>query len=209
MKHALIAAALLASITAAHAGRPLMVDDANVNEKGAGHVETWFEKGGSDKSFTISPAYGIAKGWEVSAAYNRDQPFSRNYVGLGAKYQISKPQANGCHSAVSMAYARASGNGAMGFNLIGTCSLGGPDIHVNLGAARESATNTNTRSLGVALEKEFGLVTGHFEAVAIQHEKPIFQIGARRAVAKSWQLDGTIGRQGGRNIFSLGTKYSF
>ncbi len=32
--------------THAHAGRPLAFDDANVNEKGAGHVEVWVARDG-------------------------------------------------------------------------------------------------------------------------------------------------------------------
>jgi hypothetical protein len=209
MKSIVIAATLLMTVNASYAGRPLLVDDANINEKGAGHVEAWFEKNGSDKSFTIAPAYAVANGLELSLSYNRDTPYTAAITSVGGKYQISKPQDKGCHSAVSLGLARTSGNHAVGINLIGTCSLGGPDIHVNLSAARDSATHTNARALGVALEKDVGLATLHIEAVAQQHAKPVFQVGARKEIIKNWQLDGTAGRQGGQNLFSLGTKYQF
>jgi hypothetical protein len=209
MKHALITTILLTTVCAAHAGRPLLVDDANINEKGAGHVEAWFEKAGANKNFTIAPAYALTDRLELSVSYNRDSPYTGTATGFGAKYQISKPQDKGCHAAASVAYARSSGDHAYGLNLIGTCSLGGPDVHVNLGATRDSATRTDTRLLGIALEKDLGLATAHIEAVAQEGSKPIVQVGARKMLDKQWQLDGTIGRQGGQTLLSLGTKYQF
>jgi hypothetical protein len=209
MKHALLTAVLLSTAFAAQASRPLLVDDANINEKGAGHVEAWFAKTGSDKRLTIAPAYALTDRLELSMAYNRDSPYTATVTGFGAKYQLSKPQEKGCHAAASLAYARTSGNHAYGFNLIGTCSMGGPDIHVNLGAARDSAAHTETRSLGLALEKDLGFASAHVEAVAQEGAKPVVQLGARKMLSKQWQLDGTVGRQGGQTLLSLGTKYQF
>jgi hypothetical protein len=208
MKNALTAL-LLACVCAAHAGRPLLVDDANVNEKGAGHVEAYFEKTGAAKNYTIAPAFAVANGLELSLSYNRDQPYTANVTVIGAKYQINKPKENGCHAATSLAYARTTGNNAVGVNLIGTCALGGPDIHMNLSVVRNTNTQKNVRSLGLALEKDLGFVTAHAEAVATQGDKPTFQIGARKEIIKNWQLDGTLGRQGGQTLWSLGTKYQY
>jgi hypothetical protein len=210
MKQLLITTALLACITAAHAGRPLLVDDANVNEKGTGHVEAWFEKSSFDKSLTIAPTYAIIKDLELSLAYNRDLPYTATITAVGAKYQLTKPQKDGCHAAASVGFARTTGNNGMGFNLIATCNYGGPDIHLNLGAARESGLGRNTRTLGLAAEQVYGSYIAHAEALAQQHVKPIFQIGARREkFYKNWQLDGTLGVQGGHALFSVGTKYPF
>jgi len=44
---ALIPLTLYLMASQAHAGRPLAVDDANVNEKGAGHVEVWVARDSS------------------------------------------------------------------------------------------------------------------------------------------------------------------
>lgn len=42
----------------ARAGRPIMVDDAGVNDAGAGHLEIWFERGpGGHRAWTAAPAY--------------------------------------------------------------------------------------------------------------------------------------------------------
>ena len=47
------ACALALLCTPAWAGRPLSVDDANVDDKGTGHVEAWFARGaGSTNGFT-------------------------------------------------------------------------------------------------------------------------------------------------------------
>lgn len=47
----------------AHAGRPMMVDDAGVNHAGAGHLETWFERGpGGHRAWTAAPAYAPHRG---------------------------------------------------------------------------------------------------------------------------------------------------
>jgi hypothetical protein len=209
MKPLILAATLLISLNAAHAGRPLLVDDANINDQGAGHVEAWIVKNGTDKNITIAPAYAISKSLELSFSYNRDLPYTDSVSGIGAKYQITEPNEKGCNTAASLGYARTTGSRALSLNLIGTCHFGAVEAHLNLGAAHDSATRTDTRTLGIALEKEFGSVTAHLEALAQEQAKPIFQIGARKEVFKHWQLDGTLGRQGGQNLFSLGTKYQF
>ena len=46
----------------AFAGRPLAVDDANVNDVHAGHVETYFQRQpGSSNTWTIAPAWSLHK----------------------------------------------------------------------------------------------------------------------------------------------------
>jgi hypothetical protein len=209
MKKIILSTLLFAAIGSAYAGRPLAVDDANVNEVGAGHVEAWFDKNGSDKAFTVAPAYSPIKGLELAIAYSRDQPHTSNLTSLGAKYQITKPKEGGCHAATSLAFARSSGENAVFLNLIGTCQLGFADLHLNGGLGRNTTTKDNTKVLGLALEKETSIATFHAEAQGVENSKPLFQIGARKEVFKNWQLDGTIGRQGGNKVFSLGTKYQF
>jgi hypothetical protein len=209
MKHTLISLLLCTALSSAFAGRPLAVDDANVNEVGAGHVEAWFEKNGSEKSLTIAPAYSPIKGLELALAYNRDQPYTSNIVALGAKYQITRPKEGGCHAASSLNVARSSGSNAAIVNVIGTCQLGFVDMHMNAGIGRNLSTKNNLKILGLAFEKDVDFATVHAEVQAVEDSKPLFQIGARKEVFKNWQLDGTLGRQGGQNVFSLGTKYQF
>ncbi len=52
--------------THAQAGRPLAVDDANVNEKGAGHVEVWVARDGEKNDiWNVAPAFAPVEGVEV------------------------------------------------------------------------------------------------------------------------------------------------
>jgi hypothetical protein len=57
----LLATSLLA--VSAQAGRPLSVDDANVNDKGVAHVETfWSRAADGSRSLTIAPTYSPLPG---------------------------------------------------------------------------------------------------------------------------------------------------
>ena len=51
-KAAFVALSLCVSTT--FAGRPLLVDDANTNEAGHGHLESWFDK--ENNALSFSPA---------------------------------------------------------------------------------------------------------------------------------------------------------
>ena len=45
----------------AQAGRPLTVDDANVNEVGEGQVEGWWTRSPNGaRSWTVAPAYALS-----------------------------------------------------------------------------------------------------------------------------------------------------
>ena len=55
------------------AGRPLTVDDANVNEVGAGQLETWHARQADGVNvWTVAPAYGLMEGVEIGASWSRD-----------------------------------------------------------------------------------------------------------------------------------------
>jgi hypothetical protein len=56
----------------AQAGRPLTVDDANVNEVGEGHVEGWWTRApDGSRSWTVAPAYAPMKNLELGAGIAR------------------------------------------------------------------------------------------------------------------------------------------
>ena len=62
----------LLALPLAHAGRPMLVEDAGVDETGTGHVEAWYERTPDlGRTWTVSPAYGVIEGMEVSAALPR------------------------------------------------------------------------------------------------------------------------------------------
>ena len=71
---------LLAATTAlclawpAHAGRPLSVDDAGVDEVGHGHVEVWWEgQRGQPGTVSMAPAFTPIAGLELGAVLARDR----------------------------------------------------------------------------------------------------------------------------------------
>jgi hypothetical protein len=209
MKKLLVATSFLTAICAAHAGRPLSVDDANVNEKGAGHVEMYYENSGNTKQWTVAPAFAVADGLELALSYSRDTPNTGSASGIQAKYQFSKPKEGGCNAAGALALGRSSPDSSIGATLMATCQLGFADLHANLGATRDKLSKTTVKTVGLALEKELGGVGLHIEIVGEEGAKPKVQIGARKELVKNWQLDGTIGRQAGQSLWSLGMKYQF
>ena len=81
-------------------------------------------------------------------------------------------------------------------------------LHASVVSNRD-ALGRDTPSLGAAWEQSFGAWTGHIESVAQRAAKPMVGIGARTDVIPGFQVDGTLGRVGGKAMFSLGTKITF
>jgi hypothetical protein len=191
------------------AGRPLTVDDANVNDVGAGHVEAWFERAGGANNWTVAPAYGLTEGLEIAAALARDSSNRVTSSALQAKFRITESRKDGCNfgATLGLAHADASGNTPY-LNGIFTCNMDAGAVHLNLGANRPSGSAT-LRTWGLAYERELGALTAHVEYFGEQHSAPTVQFGLRSEVVKNIQLDGTIGRSGGESIYSLGVKFMF
>jgi hypothetical protein len=196
------------SVASCLAGRPLTVDDANVNDVGAGHVEAWFERAGGN-NWTVAPAYGLTEGVEIAAALARDSSNRVTSSALQAKFRITESRKDGCNfgATLGLAHADASGNTPY-LNGIFTCNMEGGAAHLNLGANRPSGSAT-LRTWGLAYEREHGAFTAHVEYFGEQHSAPTAQIGLRSEVVKNIQLDGTVGRSAGESIYSLGVKFMF
>ncbi|MFM8822239.1 MAG: hypothetical protein ACKOD8_02640, partial [Limnohabitans sp.] len=63
MKKILSTLALSLSVMSAQAGRPLNVDDANVNDQGVAHIETfWSRAADGSRTLTIAPTYSPLPG---------------------------------------------------------------------------------------------------------------------------------------------------
>ena len=193
------------------AGRPLSVDDANVNDAGAGHVEAWYARdAGASTNWNIAPAYGLTDGVEIAAALTRDRGNQSTVSALQAKFRITKSQEQGCNFGATLGLAHVnveSGNSPY-LNGIATCNWSDGLVHFNLGAVRP-AGSTTLRTWGLAYERELGALTGHAEYFGAQQDRPTVQLGLRGNPAKNIQLDGTLGRSGGESIYSLGTKFMF
>ena len=96
---------LLAATTAlclawpAHAGRPLSVDDAGVDEVGHGHVEVWWEgQRGQPGTVYMAPAFTPMAGLELGAVLARDRNERHTLQGVQAKWLWSPAQEQGCNA---------------------------------------------------------------------------------------------------------------
>ncbi len=204
---------LLASLggTGAWAGRPLVVDDANVNEQGAGHIEVWLSReAGSADLLNLAPAYAPIEGLEVGASVSRDKTARETLSAVQVKWRITSSQDDGCNVAAVFGRSRLSGGeGANYVNGLLSCNglrLG--KVHVNLGGIRFSDDSFKS-TWGVALERDHGGFTAHWEWFGQQDSKPTLQLGLNTQLAKNLQLDGTLGRTGDETIYSLGFKLQF
>jgi hypothetical protein len=220
-KHTLALLGMLACAITAHAGRPLVVDDAGVDEVGAGHVDAWFTRdthAGSTNSFAVVPSYGISKGMELDAILSRNSTDHINTLGAQLKLLLTPTQKQGCNLGATLGAVRSTANSAgvntAFLNGLFTCNEGDGALHINAGASKASAAKT-LGSWGVALEKEIAAsYTGHIELFGQQQSKPTVQLGVKKSFDKigalsGWQLDGTVGRTDATMIYTLGTKLVF
>lgn len=201
----------MAVVGPAWAGRPLAVDDANTNDRGAGHVEAWVERAGGATSVTLAPAYAPIDGLEFAAALSRDTTNQVNARALVVKWRITDSRERGCNVGASASVERISGGDAKvrAVNGLLTCNdAHAGSVHLNLGLAKASGA-ASVRTWGLAYERGIGAVTPHVEVFGEKGSRPTLQLGARSEVARGLQLDGTWGRNEGENLYSLGLKFQF
>lgn len=194
-----------------HAGRPLNVDDANVNDAGAGHVEIWYARQpGGANVWNTAPAYAPVPGLELSATVARDRTEGLTTTSLQGKLQLSQPEKHGCHQAVVLGMAHPKGQrGATPYATgIDTCEVGPGAVHLNLGVNRAPG-GPALPAAGVAWEQAFGSVTGNVEWLVQRSAKPTVALGLRTELMRDVQLDGSIGRSGRDSLFSVGMKLQF
>lgn len=197
--------------TAAWAGRPLSVDDADVNDVGHGHVEMWFERTlGPSRSLIVAPAYSPVEGIEIAAAVARDTTAPATSMAIQAKWRITPVQEDGCNFGASASLAKTRGESGNTTAVTGlmTCNMPIGAVNVNVGALRAAGEST-VATWGLSLSHAFGSVTGHVEAFGQQQGKTTYQVGARYDIVKNVQIDGTVGRSDGQTLFSTGLKFQF
>jgi hypothetical protein len=193
------------------AGRPLTVDDANVNDTGDGHVEAWWTRSPNGvRSWTVAPAYAPVDNIELGAGIAREQFSGIQTQNIQAKFRLSPTQENGCNFGAVAGYARVDGQSSQPYvNGLFSCnhpSMG--SLHTNLGALNFSSSQ-RVRTWGVAWERAYGEVTVHIEKFGMEHEKPTTAVGLRFNVMEDLQLDTSVGRTNKNNIFTLGLKWMF
>jgi hypothetical protein len=201
----------LGFVLSVQAGRPLTVDDANVNDVGEGHVEGWWTRGPSgSRSWTVAPAYSPIQNVELGAGMARDPKTRLETQNIQVKFRLTPSQDNGCNVGAVVGTARTTGEASKAYvNALFTCNhakLG--SLHTNLGAL-DVSNSQRIGTWGLAWERAYGDVTAHVEVYGQQHDKPTWATGLRTNILPKFQLDGSIGRQGGHNLLTLGTKWMF
>jgi hypothetical protein len=201
----------LGFVLSVQAGRPLTVDDANVNDVGEGHVEGWWTRGPSgSRSWTVAPAYSPIQNVELGAGMARDPKTRLESQNIQVKFRLTPSQDNGCNVGAVVGAARTTGEASKAYvNALFTCNhakLG--SLHTNLGAL-DVSNSQRIGTWGLAWERAYGDVTAHMEVYGQQHDKPTWATGLRTNILPKFQLDGSIGRQGGHNLLTLGTKWMF
>lgn len=211
-RNAFIGLGALLCAGACEAGRPLTVDDANVNDAGSGHVELWSAREpGRVHTWTVAPAYGLTDNIELGAAVSRNRTEKTYISSLQAKIRWTESQPEGCNFASTFAHSHvhAGGGEAPSATGIMTCNQGVHAFHANLGLQRLPHSSRSLATWGFAVERDFGNWTGHAEAFGQRRSKPAFQLGARTDLLKNLQIDTTIGRHDRSTLFSVGAKVSF
>lgn len=206
---ALIALSALGSIPAL-AGRPLTVDDANTDDARHGHLEAWVAREPGSTAYNLAPAYAPGDGLELGALLARDTRASVTLRGLQAKWRITPKQENGCNTGAVLGWSRANGTAdAVSLNGLLSCHHAERgSVHTNLGATKAGGTAASV-NWGLAYERDLKLVTPSIEWFGNQGGKPTLQAGLRGNMARSIQLDGSVGRRGRATLYSLGTKLQF
>ena len=202
----------LSSIMAAHAGRPLGVDDASVNDKGAGHVEAWVARDSAKNTLVnLAPAYAPIDDLELSAVLTRDTTSRLNTQTLQAKWRITPTQEKACNVAGVLGATRLPAGAGSAAYVTGNLScngLGSVNVHANLGVSKAKDV-ASTGTWGLAVELPLAGWTPHAEMFGAERAKPTVQFGARTQLTKELQLDGTVGRNNNQTVVSAGVKYQF
>ena len=212
-KHLVCCVSLACIAANAQAGRPLSVDDANVDDAQTGHIEAWVSRDiNGANAYTVAPAYALSKSLELDALLSRDTTQRVNTAALQLKALFTQPQKEGCNVGGTIGVARSRGDNASintpYLNGLFTCNQGETAFHANAGASKPEGSKT-LGTWGVALEHEWASeFSVHAEVFGQQQSKPTFQVGAKKEWG-NFQLDATAGRNDGKNLYSVGVKWSF
>ena len=194
-----------------HAGRPLITDDAGINEKGHGHIEAWYGRDlEKNNSWHISPAYAPTDWLEITGLFMRDNSEKFNSKGLMAKVLFTPSRESGCNTGALAGFLQTNGKSHTDTYIAGllSCnSISYGSVHFNLGVL--SLEDNNPAYWGIAYEKPIGPVTVNLEYVGERYTKSITKIGLRGFVLPRLQLDGSIGRQRNETIFTIGMVIKF
>ncbi len=192
-----------------HAGRPLTVEDASVNEVGRGHVEIWWSQSSSAHGvWTAAPAWSPTEGVELAAAQTRSGYGESNSTSIQAKFRLTPSQAQGCNFGALLGLSRTGSDASQPY-VNGLFSCHHPEwgsVHTNVGLIKLDAAGYNG-TWGVAWERSLGPVVVHLESFGQQHAPAARAIGLRHDLLPHLQIDGSLGRHSGQKVRTLGLKW--
>ena len=213
---ALCCAAALAACASAHAGRPLTVDDADVDPAGSAHVDSWFARqSGRQSTWNLAAAYVLVPTLEISGQAARNTTASLTSTALQMKWSMTPAQKDGCQLATTLGVGRTQHSpDESTVNTIMSCNDTNGAMHFNVGRIRPDGGPSAT-TWGVSIEIPDGRYTGYAEAFGQRgtsaQETTTYQLGLRAVLSPRWQVDGTWGRvrETRENLYSVGVAYRF
>lgn len=155
--------ACLAAMTAghAHAGRPLLTDDAGVNSQGQCQLEAWVDSASDARSHHLAPACGLIDGLElgfelIRVSPSEDQPQAR---GIGLKWAPDWATWQGWRFGLKAGTGSEKASDGhqwhqsiVGFSAIASLPLDEQwTLHLNLGRERNKLDQISANNYGVAL----------------------------------------------------------
>jgi len=200
---------LMQTSTFVLAGRPLLVDDANTNEVGHGHIEAWYDN--KDKSFTAAPVYAPIEGLELGALISNSNSTNENTYSFQIKKLFTAAQENGCNAAATLGRSAVQNSGdytLYGWGIVTCNSKEWGSVHLNLGLTKDNMQSSN-QLYGIAFEYPIEGVVPHIEWLHQDNEKDVAAIGIRTEVIKNLQIDGSYRTQDGESYYTVGMKYQF
>jgi hypothetical protein len=208
----LTVAVLALAAGAALADRPLTVDNAAINARNSGDAELWVTDVDGSNLVSLRGNYSFWDSVELGALIDDGSGLTR--TGLQGKWLITPVAQGGCNFAAALGWSRVKldgfgSNNATELNGIMSCHGIGPvNLHFNLGTVKPSGGSATT-TWGLAGELPLGRVTPHAEVFGFEDGDETVQLGLRGDIAKNIQLDGTIGRTSGVNLYSVGLRFKF
>lgn len=201
----------------AHAGRPMVVDDATLTNPYSCQIETWSQKNADSKEYWLLPACNFTGNFELAfggGRINTDtshdayatvqgktlfKPLTSNDWGMGLSFgtQINTTQNS---------HPDWFANVPISVSFMNDQLL----IHSNLGWSKENLSKRNLMTWGIGSEiSPWQPVTFTAEIYGNQHDKPFYQLGLKHMLIKDrLQIDATYGDHfntaGDSSFFSVG-----
>ena len=165
------------------------MDDANTNESGHGHIETWYDS--KDKSFTVAPVYAPLEGLELGAVLSKSNSTFENTYSFQLKKLLSVAQESGCNTAATLGRSSVQNSGdqtVYGWGILTCNSIEWGSVHMNLGLTKAN-TQSSQQLYGIAFEYPIKGFVPHIEWLHQDSEKDVISIGIRTELIKNLQIE--------------------